>query len=38
MLQELEKISLALRKNIVFQQDGAVAHFARQVQEHITAT
>jgi hypothetical protein len=38
MLQELEEISLALRKNMWLQQDGAAAHFACQFRERITAT
>lgn len=38
LLQELEEISLTLRENMWFQNNGAVAHFARQVQEHSTTT
>jgi len=34
----LEEIPLALRRNMWFQHDGAAAHFACQVREHLTAT
>jgi len=38
MLPELlEDISLALRRNMWFQHDGAAGHWARQVPEHLTA-
>ena len=36
--QMLEEIPLALSRNMWFQHDGAVTHFARQVREHLTAT
>jgi len=34
----LEEIPLALSRNKWFQHDGAVAHFSRQVPEHLIAT
>jgi hypothetical protein len=34
----LEEILLTLRRNMWFHHDGAAAHFARQVREHLTAT
>jgi len=34
----LEEILLALRRNMWFHHDGTMAHFARQVREHLTAT
>jgi hypothetical protein len=39
MLPELlEEIPLAFRRYLWFQHDGAAAHLARQVREHLTAT
>jgi len=34
----LEEILLALRRNMWLQNNGAVAHFAHQVQEHLIST
>jgi hypothetical protein len=38
LVEMLEEIPLAFRRNMWFQHDGAAAHFAHHVRKHLTAT